>query len=151
MAAEKVHKTLRLDGSLAERVAALRRDGETDTALYARTIEAGAAALEGGGCSLQAEAEAKPEEGGGDSAGTVEAMRETIAILKEDREDLRRQLAEQSEAHRKQLDTLAAITTDAQTIAKQSQTLHAMTETKELGTAEDNKRLRGLLARLFDR
>lgn len=150
MAAEKVHKTLRLDSSLAERVAALRRDGETDTALYARTIEAGAAALEGGGRSLQAEAEAKPEEGG-DSAGTVEAMRETIAILKEDREDLRRQLAEQSEAHRKQLDTLAAITTDAQTIAKQSQTLHAMTETKELGTAEDNKRRRGLLARLFDR
>lgn len=150
MAAEKVHKTLRLDSSLAERVAALRRDGETDTALYARTIEAGAAALEGGGRSLQAEAEAKPEEGG-DSAGTVEAMRETIAILKEDREDLRRQLAEQSEAHRKQLDTLAAITTDAQTIAKQSQTLHAMTETKELGTAEDNKRRRGLLASLFDR
>ena len=150
MAAEKVHKTLRLDSSLAERVAALRRDGETDTALYARTIEAGAAALEGGGRSLQAEAEAKPEEGG-DSAGTVEAMRETIAILKEDRKDLRRQLAEQSEAHRKQLDTLAAITTDAQTIAKQSQTLHAMTETKELGTAEDNKRRRGLLARLFDR
>lgn len=150
MAAEKVHKTLRLDSGLAERVAALRRDGETDTALYARTIEAGAAALEGGGRSLQAEAEAKPEEGG-DSAGTVEAMRETIAILKEDREDLRRQLAEQSEAHRKQLDTLAAITTDAQTIAKQSQTLHAMTETKELGTAEDNKRRRGLLARLFDR
>lgn len=150
MAAEKVHKTLRLDSSLAERVAALRRGGETDTALYARTIEAGAAALEGGGRSLQAEAEAKPEEGG-DSAGTVEAMRETIAILKEDREDLRRQLAEQSEAHRKQLDTLAAITTDAQTIAKQSQTLHAMTETKELGTAEDNKRRRGLLARLFDR
>lgn len=150
MAGEKVHKTLRLDSSLAERVAALRRDGETDTALYARTIEAGAAALEGGGRSLQAEAEAKPEEGG-DSAGTVEAMRETIAILKEDREDLRRQLAEQSEAHRKQLDTLAAITTDAQTIAKQSQTLHAMTETKELGTAEDNKRRRGLLARLFDR
>lgn len=150
MAAEKVHKTLRLESSLAERVAALRRDGETDTALYARTIEAGAAALEGGGRSLQAEAEAKPEEGG-DSAGTVEAMRETIAILKEDREDLRRQLAEQSEAHRKQLDTLAAITTDAQTIAKQSQTLHAMTETKELGTAEDNKRRRGLLARLFDR
>lgn len=148
MAAEKVHKTLRLDSSLAERVAALRRDGETDTALYARTIEAGAAALEEGGRSLQAEA--KPEEGG-DSAGTVEAMRETIAILKEDREDLRRQLAEQSEAHRKQLDTLAAITTDAQTIAKQSQTLHAMTETKELGTAEDNKRRRGLLARLFDR
>ena len=131
-------------------MAALRRDGETDTALYARTIEAGAAALEGGGRSLQAEAEAKPEEGG-DSAGTVEAMRETIAILKEDREDLRRQLAEQAEAHRKQLDTLAAITTDAQTIAKQSQTLHAMTETKELGTAEDNKRRRGLLARLFDR
>lgn len=150
MAAEKVHKTLRLDSGLAERVAALRRDGETDTALYARTIEAGAAALEVGGRSLQAEAEAKPEEGG-DSAGTVEAMRETIAILKEDREDLRRQLAEQSEAHRKQLDTLAAITTDAQTIAKQSQTLHAMTETKELGTAEDNKRRRGLLARLFDR
>lgn len=150
MAAEKVHKTLRLDRGLAERVAALRRDGETDTALYARTIEAGAAALEGGGRSLQAEAEAKPEEGG-DSAGTVEAMRETIAILKEDREDLRRQLAEQAEAHRKQLDTLAAITTDAQTIAKQSQTLHAMTETKELGTAEDNKRRRGLLARLFDR
>lgn len=150
MAAEKVHKTLRLDSSLAERVAALRRDGETDTALYARTIEAGAAALEGGGRSIQAEAEAKPEEGG-DSAGTVEAMRETIAILKEDREDLRRQLAEQSEAHRKQLETLAAITTDAQTIAKQSQTLHAMTETKELGTAEDNKRRRGLLARLFDR
>lgn len=149
MAAEKVHKTLRLDSSLAERVAALRRDGETDTALYARTIEAGAAALEGGGRSIQAEA--KPEEGGGDSAGTVEAMRETIAILKEDREDLRRQLAEQSEAHKKQLDTLAAITTDAQTIAKQSQTLHAMTETKELGTAEDNKRRRGLLARLFDR
>lgn len=148
MAAEKVHKTLRLDSGLAERVAALRRDGETDTALYARTIEAGAAALEGEGRSLQAEA--KPEEGG-DSAGTVEAMRETIAILKEDREDLRRQLAEQSEAHRKQLDTLAAITTDAQTIAKQSQTLHAMTETKELGTAEDNKKRRGLLARLFDR
>lgn len=150
MAAEKVHKTLRLDRGLAERVAALRRDGETDTALYARTIEAGAAALEGGGRSLQAEAEAKPEESG-DSAGTVEAMRETIAILKEDREDLRRQLAEQSEAHRKQLDTLAAITTDAQTIAKQSQTLHAMTETKELGTAEDNKKRRGLFARLFDR
>ena len=150
MAAEKVHKTLRLDSGLAERVAALRRDGETDTALYARTIEAGAAALEGEGRSLQEEAEAKPEEGG-DSAGTVEAMRETIAILKEDREDLRRQLAEQSEAHKKQLDTLAAITTDAQTIAKQSQTLHAMTETKELGTAEDNKKRRGLLARRFDR
>ena len=42
MAAEKVHKSLRIDRGLADRMAALRRDGESDTALYTRALEAGA-------------------------------------------------------------------------------------------------------------
>ena len=148
MAADKVHKTLRLDAGTAARVTALRGEDETETAAYTRVIEAGIEALEGGGEARPLQAEARPQAA---DAGTVEALRETISVLKEDRADLRRQLTEQAEAHRKQLDTLAAITADAQTIAKQSQTLHAMTETKELGTAEDNEKRRGLFARLFNR
>ena len=74
-------------------------------------------------------------------------------MLKEDKEDLRRQLAEQADAYRKQIDTLSAITTEAQTIAKQSQTLQAAQTVapKKLETAEENERRRGFWARLFDR
>lgn len=152
MAAEKVHKSLRIDRGLADRMAALRRDGESDTALYTRALEAGAEALEGGGRPLEAEAEEPATEPGGDTEA-LEILRETVAMLKEDKEDLRRQLAEQADAYRKQIDTLSVITTEAQTIAKQSQTLQAAQTVapKKLETAEENERRRGFWARLFDR
>lgn len=145
MAAEKVHVSLRLDKGLAERIESTREDGETLTAVYAKALEAGVNALQ------NHEHAVPPHENQADGIEAIKVLRETVAMLKEDKEDLRRQLAEQADAYRKQIDTMASITSEAQTIAKQSQALHAMTETKELGTAEDNEKRRGLLARLFNR
>lgn len=44
----KRHKSLRIDEALDERIRALRSDGESDAAAYARVLAAGVAALEDG-------------------------------------------------------------------------------------------------------
>lgn len=120
---DKVHKSLRIDADLAERVSALRADGETETAAYLRAIEAGVTALESGN-DQEAEGDRKGPQSASQQA--IDALTRTIDLL-----------AEQLEAKDEQIRTLSALT-------NQAQQLHAMGEHKAL---EDRRA--GFLSRLF--
>ena len=124
---DKVHKSLRIDVDLAERVSALRADGETETATYLRAIEEGVTALEGGiesGNDQEAEGDRKGPQSASQQA--IDALTRTIDLL-----------AEQLEAKDEQIRTLSALT-------NQAQQLHAMGDHKAL---EDRRA--GFFSRLF--
>lgn len=115
MPSGKVHKSLRIDAGTAERVRALVRDGESEAAAYNRVLVAGLDAMNGAADS------GKTEQGVAEGDGAMHAVSETVAALRE-------QLSVKDE----QIRALTGLVEQSQTIAKQSQQLHAMAEAKAL-------------------
>lgn len=140
----RVHKSLRIDATDAERVRALMADGESEAAAYGRVISAGLASLEGAaGEQTPVEGTEAPDarEGAdGTSHDLVAALTAHVATLTAEVGTLRAQL----EVKDGQISALTRIT-------EQSQTLHAVAEHKALETAEAKAERRGLWARLFGR
>lgn len=115
----KVHESLRIEESLAERVKAQAVDGESKAATYSRVLSVGLDALEAEEQEPEAQAEQRAEEA---TAGEVEALRDYVETLKA-----------QVEVKDKQIETLTRIT-------EQAQTLHAFTETKTLQPPKEERR-----------
>lgn len=140
----KIHKTMRLEEETAERIRALMEDGETETAAYARVIEAGLETLE---------PRLKPEKtGAGDGApgaserrgdGEAEALLDHIGTLKEANARLIDQLA----AKDAQIEALTRITEQAQALTA----IEAKRGTMALESEDGKRRRRGLFARIFGR
>lgn len=129
--AAKVSKTFRIDQDTHDRVLALSEEGETPTATYLRVIDAGLEALEG------KEAGEEPIEELTDAQDAVNeptGATEATAVLLRTIDALTAQL----EAKDAQIRDLSALCADAQTIAKQQQTLQVI-----------SAKPRGLFARLF--
>lgn len=130
--ASKVHKSIRLDASTVERVRALMRDGESESAAYVRVMEAGLDALEGRPAGAAEDSAGDTRQAGthGDDglrdalAGSLEALREQLGVM-----------SAQLEAKDRQIQALTDLAAQSQTIAEHSQALHAMTEAKAIGTA----------------
>lgn len=137
----RVHKSLRIDATDAERVRALMADGESEAAAYGRVISAGLDALEAvGGPETAAEDREAPDAHDATCDALTESLRAHVATLAAEVDTLRAQL----EVKDGQISALTRIT-------EQSQTLHAVAEHKALETAEAKAERRGLLARLFGR
>ena len=137
----RLHKSLRIDATDAERVRALMVDGESEAAAYGRVISAGLDALEG--TQTAQDTEAAPDyrdDADGPSDALTDALRAHVASLAEEVDTLRAQLAVKDE----QITALTRIT-------EQSQTLHAVAERKALETTEAKAERRGWLARLLGR
>lgn len=123
----KVHESLRIEESLAERVKAQAVDGESKAATYSRVLSVGLDALEAEEQEPEEQAEQRAEEA---TAGEVEALRDYVATLKA-----------QVEVKDRQIETLTRIT-------EQAQTLHAFTETKTLQPPKEERR-GGFWKRIF--
>lgn len=137
----RVHKSLRIDATDAERVRALMEDGESEAAAYGRVISAGLDALEAvGGPGTAAEDGEAPDAHDAPCDALTESLRAHVATLAAEVDTLRAQL----EVKDGQISALTRIT-------EQSQTLHAVAEHKALETAEAKAERRGLFARLFGR
>lgn len=137
----KVHKSLRIDATDAERVRALMADGESEAAAYGRVIAAGLDVLEAvGGHEAATDGAEAPDADEGPSDALTESLRAHVATLAAEVDTLRAQL----EVKDGQISALTRIT-------EQSQTLHAVAEHKALETAEAKAGRRGLWARLFGR
>lgn len=148
----KVHKSLRIEQALADRVRDAMAKGETETAAYARVIETGLDALE---ARTKPDATEDAQEGTEEQAadedrltpderrenGEIEVLRDYVATLKDANARLTEQLAVKDEQ-------IAALTR----ITEQSQALHAITEHKgamALESETGKERRRGLFSRLF--
>lgn len=129
--AAKVSKTFRIDQGTHNRVLALSEEGEKPTATYLRVIDAGLEALEGK--ETADTAEEPVEEPAADQDAVNEPTGATTALLR-----TIDALTAQLEAKDAQIRDLSALCADAQTIAKQQQTLQAI-----------SAKPRGLFARLF--
>lgn len=140
----KLHKTLRIEEADAARVSALRAEGESEAAAYARVISAGLDALEGG--------ESREEAATGDQGALVRSLSEHIDTLKAANEELSAQITIKD----RHIETLTDITKAAQTLeglahkqlADPSAGGGAPEQAQEGETQEEPKR-RGLFARLF--
>lgn len=132
--AAKVSKTFRIDQDTHGRVLALAEEGETPTAAYMRVIDAGLEALEGkqaaGNTGEPIEAQTDDKSAVNEPTGATGA---TAALLR-----TIDALTAQLEAKDAQIRDLSALCADAQTIAKQQQTLQVI-----------SAKPRGLFARLF--
>lgn len=118
----KVHKSLRIDADTAERVRALVRDGESEASAYNRVLAAGLNAMECGAGKVADDAGSAH----GDGGDAMRAVLETVAALRD-------QLSVKDE----QIRALTGLVEQSQTIAKQSQQLHAMAEAKALPVERD--------------
>ena len=99
----KVHKTLRIEAELAERIDALKEAGESEAAAFTRILEAGAQTLEGGS------PEATETAQGGE---LVASLQEHIDTLKAANEELSAQLSIKD----RHIETLTDITKAAQAL-----------------------------------
>ena len=148
----KLHKTLRIEEDTAARVDALKAEGESEAAAYARVICAGLDALEGAGSGEEAAT-------GGDQAALVRSLTEHIDTLKTTTEELSGQLRVKDS----QIEALTAITQAAQALdgygrkqlAEPSET-DVIEVPEEAGTANEQRnesqeepKRRGLFSRLF--
>lgn len=117
----KVSKTFRLDSSTVDRVAAHKIEGESDSAAYARILEAGLDALDGmDPPTYEVPMDAADEHGAGaarDAAGLSSSERDAlnahIATLEEENERLWKQL----EAKDQQINQAQQVTALATTAA----------------------------------
>lgn len=121
----KVHKSLRIDAGDAERVVALREDGESLNATYGRVLSSGLNVLEASKKSAE-QGDRNPthdarEMTGNDSGALVESLQGHLSTLTAEIEMLRSQL----EVKDSQIAALTRIT-------DQSQALHAVAEHKAL-------------------
>lgn len=138
----KVHKSLRLDAELVERVTAHKLPGETEVTAFALVLSAGCDHLEG--CQVgenTVRTRADQAEHGGEHAentqrntpdpmgGTVEELRDHIETLKQTTAYMREQLKVKDE----QIAVANRLADQAQILTGRAQELHAMsTETKAL-------------------
>lgn len=98
----KLHKTLRIEAELAERIDALKEAGESEAATFTRILEAGAQTLEGG----------SPEATGTAQGELVASLQEHIDTLKAANEELSAQLSIKD----RHIETLTDITKAAQAL-----------------------------------
>lgn len=100
----KAHKSLRLERDLADRVAALGVDGESEADTYRRVLVAGVEAIEGGPVGTGG------PETPSDASALISSLQAHIDTLKAANEALSAQMAVKD----KQLDTLSVLTAQAQ-------------------------------------
>lgn len=141
----KVHKTLRIEAELAERIDALKEAGESEAAAFSRILEAGAQTLEGGSDTPEA------AQGG----ELVTSLQEHIDTLKAANEELSAQLSIKD----RHIETLTDITKAAQALeglAHKQLTGGEDIEAEPITTApagadkpKEEQGRRGLFARLF--
>lgn len=146
----KVHKSLRIDEAVDARVQAVKLQGESDAAAYARAVVAGLDVLEGGTAEETAdtatettrEAPAAPakDEGPGASqdgaTGVVAALEGHITDLREEVSSLKAQLDKKDA----QLAAQADHVTELAKLTAQAQALHGATDVlqaKQLETATE--------------
>lgn len=104
MAAYKVHKSLRIDGTTADRVAALREAGESEARTYNRVLVAGLDVLEGETGAAEIDAGADTADTGADRDNAyIKSLTATLDAL-----------VAQLEAKDAQIRTLGEIATQAQ-------------------------------------
>lgn len=132
----KVHKSLRIEAELAERVTALRDGEEAEAATYNRVIAAGVDALG------KPQAEAQETESG----ALVDSLSDHIETLKRQNAELSSQLRIKDE----QLEALTTITKQAQTL-QAIETHKAIEAPKQEAQAVEVEQVekRGFWARLF--
>ena len=133
---EKVHKTLRIERDLADKVKALATGGETETAVYIRVISAGVEALQ-----VQPDTD-KDKEPAEAPSGLVEALSAHIDTLKADNE----RLAAQLDIKDRQIEALSVLTAQAQQTTTKA--LEAPQE-QQSDKDSDKQQRRGFFARLF--
>jgi small-conductance mechanosensitive channel len=124
----KIHKTLRIEEELAQRVTDAKQPEETESGVYSRLLTAGLDAIEGHNqepASAAQEAPQKPAEAAV-SSELIKAKDETISVLK-------KQLEEATERAAKQLADANQRTQEALTVASQAQQLHALATGKKQG------------------
>lgn len=126
----KIHKSLRLDESIADRVKGSMLEGETETAAYIRMIEAGLDAVGGGDGTTWHN----------DGAKDVSALRDHMETLKA----VNAELLEQLKIKDAQIESMTEIT-------RAAQTLHAMGNAHKLidEPEADRKKRRSLKEWLF--
>lgn len=123
----KVHKSLRIEEELAQRVANAKRPDEAEAAAYNRVLTAGLEAIEGHHqkqASAAQEAPQKPTEAANEAV--IKAKDETISLLK-------KQLEEATKLAAQQLADANQRTQEALTVASQAQQLHALATGKKQG------------------
>jgi hypothetical protein len=140
--AGKVHKTLRLEGSLDDAVRGLKREGESDNAAYARVLQAGVAALL---ADVSASTDVSTHEHKSEHTSTcgnapatsdvsthehtqkalVAALQAHIGALESESADLRARLDLAQEHEREMADALAQQAATASRLAEQAQMLQA--------------------------
>lgn len=107
MAAYRVHKSLRIDGTTADRVAALREAGESEARTYNRVLVAGLDVLEGETGAAEIDADADTAGTAADRDGAyIKSLTATLDAL-----------VAQLEAKDAQIRTLGEIATQAQQLS----------------------------------
>ena len=131
----KVHKSLRIEEELAQRVTNARQPDEAEAAAYNRVLAAGLDAIEGHYQEPVSEPQ-KPAEAAV-SSELIKAKDETIALLKKQLEEANeraaQQLADANERTAKLLEDANQRTQEALTVASQAQQLHALATGKKQG------------------
>ena len=138
--ADRVHKTIRLERGLAERVKALGTEGESETATYCRVLSAGADALSAQGAGDGGE---QPEAGGNQGAALIASLRSHIETLQAANERLGAQL----DIKDKQIEALSVLTAQAQQATTKA--LDAPQAERGGGGEEGEEKRRGWWARHF--
>lgn len=147
--ADRVHKSLRIDAALADRVRASMRDGESESAAYVRLIATGLDAMEhgddGGGSAPQAAAQA-PTEAPEDSA-LVEALRAHVETLRAQVGTMTGQMAAKDE----QIASLTRLADQAQRLQAMGAGADREPKPIEEMAGEVDQRRGGFFARVFGR
>lgn len=135
----KVHKSLRIEEELAQRVTKAKQPDEAEAAAYNRVLAAGLDAIEEHyqePVSEPHEAPQKPTEAAV-SSELIKAKDETISVLKKQLEEATeraaQQLADANERTAKLLEDANQRTQEALTVASQAQQLHALATGKKQG------------------
>ncbi|WP_321974218.1 hypothetical protein [Paratractidigestivibacter sp.] len=155
MAENKVQKSLRFDRELSERVAALKRPGESDAGVYGRVVDAGVSVLEK---ADQAAATQDPapigEDGPGGAVAGEKADQGTVAALTKAIDALSAQLEAkdaQIAAKDDQIVSLTRMADQAHKLTDQAQSLQLVDAQQHQKALEAATPKRGILARLFGR
>ena len=127
----RIHKAVRLERGLAERVTALRVEGESEADAYRRVIAAGVDALEQG-----EPVDEKAPETPSEARLLISSLQGHIETLKTANEALRGQL----DVKDRQIESLSVLTAQAQ---------QATTRALEAPADDDGSKRRGFFSRLF--
>lgn len=130
----KVHKTVRLEEETFKRLEQLKQDGESDSAVIIRALEAGLSSLE---VEPEQRADDMPEESSGDYSRLIDALEAHVASL-----------TAEVDTYRRQLEVKDAQITSLTEVTKGAQLLHGLSEQKALEDTQ-TKEKRGFFSRLF--